>query len=91
MPDFELGALGWNAELADNLEPGLVAGRVIAAHRAAFDVHTPAGVVRTRLPGRLVHESVEVAVGDWVGLGDGLVRAVLPRRSAIVRKSAGLT
>jgi ribosome biogenesis GTPase len=38
-----------------------------------------------------MHESVEVAVGDWVGLGDGLIREVLPRRSAIVRKAAGMT
>jgi ribosome biogenesis GTPase len=91
LSEFDLGALGWTPELADNLQPGLVPGRVIAAHRAAFDVQTPEGVVRTRLPGRLVHESVEVAVGDWVGLADGLVRAVLPRRSAIVRKAAGQT
>src|SRR5207244_4314622 len=46
-------------------------------------------VVRTRLPGRLVHESLDVAVGDWVGLGDGLIRTVLPRRSALVRNAAG--
>jgi ribosome biogenesis GTPase / thiamine phosphate phosphatase len=91
LPDFDLGALGWNPELAQQLEPGHVPGRVIAAHRAAYDVQTAAEVVRTRLPGRLMHENAEVAVGDWVGLADGLVRAVLPRRSAIVRKSAGLT
>jgi ribosome biogenesis GTPase / thiamine phosphate phosphatase len=91
LPEFHLGTLGWTPELADNLEPGLVPGRVVAAHRAAFDVQTAAGVVRTRLPGRLMHEGVEVAVGDWVGLGDGLIRSVLPRRSALVRKSAGLT
>jgi ribosome biogenesis GTPase len=91
LPEFDLAALGWNLELAEKLETGLVPGRVVAAHRAAFDVQTTAEVVRTRLPGRLMHESVEVAVGDWVGLGDGLVRAVVPRRSAIVRKSAGLT
>ena len=89
MPQYDLGDLGWNAELADNLEPGLVPGRVTAAHRAAFDVQTADDVVRTRLPGRLVHESVDVAVGDWVGLSDGLIRTVLPRRSAIVRKAAG--
>jgi ribosome biogenesis GTPase len=88
---LDLGVLGWNTELADSLEPGLVPGRVIAAHRAAYDVQTAAASVRTRLPGRLMHESVEVAVGDWVALGDGLIRGVLPRRSAIVRKSAGLT
>jgi ribosome biogenesis GTPase len=91
LSEFDLGMLGWTPELADNLQPGLVPGRVIAAHRAAFDVQTAEEIVRTRLPGRLVHESVEVAVGDWVGLGDGLVRVVLPRRSAIVRKAAGLT
>jgi ribosome biogenesis GTPase len=91
LPGFDLGELGWNPELADNLEPGLVPGRVAAAHRAAFDVWTETGSVRSRLPGRLVHEGLDVAVGDWVGLGDGLIRTVLPRRSAIVRNAAGLT
>jgi ribosome biogenesis GTPase len=83
-----LRELGWNDELAENLEPGLVPGRVAAAHRAAFDVWTEAGAVRTRLPGRALREGVDVAVGDWVGLGDGLIRCVVPRRSAIVRNAA---
>jgi ribosome biogenesis GTPase / thiamine phosphate phosphatase len=87
LPGYDLGELGWTSELADNLEPGLVPGRVAAAHRAAFDVWTAEGAVRTRLPGRAMHEGVDVGVGDWVGLGDGLIRAVLPRRSAIVRNS----
>ena len=91
MPGFELSELGWNDELAENLETGLVPGRVAAVHRGAFDVWTAAGAVRTRLPGRLMHDGLDVGVGDWVGLGDGLVRAVLPRRSAIVRNAAGLT
>ena len=90
MPTFDLGELGWSSELADNLESGLVPARVSAAHRAAFDVHTADGVVRTRLPGRLVHDNADVAVGDWVGLRDGLIRTVLPRRSAIVRNAAGM-
>ena len=89
MPTFDLGELGWSSELADNLEPGLVPARVSSAHRAAFDVYTAEGVVRTGLPGRLMHENADVAVGDWVGLGDGLIRTVLPRRSAIVRNAAG--
>jgi ribosome biogenesis GTPase len=89
LPQFDLAALGWNTELADTLELGLMPGRVIAAHRAAYDVQTAADAVRTRLPGRLVHENVDVAVGDWVGMSDGLIRAVLPRSSAIVRSSAG--
>ena len=91
MIEHNLGELGWCAGLADNLEPGHEPGRVTAAHRAAFDVQTAHDVVRTRLPGRLVHDNVDVAVGDWVGLSDGLIRSVLPRRSAIVRTTAGST
>jgi ribosome biogenesis GTPase len=91
LPEFDLAALGWNPELAENLGPGLAPGRVTAAHRAAYDVQAETGSVRTRLPGRLVHEQLDVAVGDWVGLGDGLIREVLPRRSAIVRQAAGRT
>jgi ribosome biogenesis GTPase len=91
VPAFDLPELGWNDELAENLEPGLVPGRVAAVHRGAFDVWTAARAVRSRLPGRLLHEGLDVAVGDWVGLSDGLIRAVLPRRSALVRNAAGLT
>jgi ribosome biogenesis GTPase len=91
LPEFDLGDLGWNPDLAENLESGLVAGRIAAVHRGAFDVWTATAAVRSRLPGRLMHDGLDVAVGDWVGLSDGLVRTVLPRRSAIVRKAAGLT
>jgi len=89
LPTFDLGELGWNTRLADNLEPGLVPARVSAAHRGAFDVLTAEGVLRTQLPGRLVHDHTDVAVGDWVGLSDGTIREVLPRSSAIVRHAAG--
>jgi ribosome biogenesis GTPase / thiamine phosphate phosphatase len=91
LPEFDLDALGWNDELAENLKPGLVPGRVAAAHRGAFDVWTATGTVRSRLPGRALHDGLDVGVGDWVGLGDGLIRTVLPRRSAILRNAAGLT
>jgi ribosome biogenesis GTPase len=91
LPDFDLAELGWNADLAEQLDTGLVPGRVTAAHRAAYDVQTSDELVRTRLPGRMLHENADVAVGDWVGIGDGLIRAVLPRQSALVRKSAGRT
>jgi ribosome biogenesis GTPase / thiamine phosphate phosphatase len=90
LPGFDLPELGWNDELAENLEPGLVPGRVAAVHRGAYDVWTADAAVRSRLPGRQMHDGLDVAVGDWVGLGDGLVRAVLPRRSALVRNAAGL-
>ena len=89
MSKFDLGELGWSVDLADTLPPGLEPGRVIAAHRGGYDVQTAADAVRTRLPGRLMRARTDVAVGDWVALGDGLVRVVLPRRSAIVRQVAG--
>ena len=93
MSEFDLGALGWSDELAALLEPGHVPGRVVAAHRGAFDVALGGGdVVRSSLPGRLAHyDALDVAVGDWVALRDGLIRAVLPRRSALVRSAAGMT
>jgi len=91
LPVYDLGALGWNAELADNLEQGLEPGRVTAAHRGGFDVTTSHGNVRARLPGRLVYDGTDVAVGDWVGVAGAAIQTVLPRRSAILRKAAGLT
>jgi ribosome biogenesis GTPase len=91
LPRFDLCELGWNPELAEQLEPGLVPGRVAAVHRGAFDVWTAEAAVRSRLPGRLVHDGLDVGTGDWVGLGGGLIRTVIPRRSAIVRNAAGLT
>jgi ribosome biogenesis GTPase len=91
LPGIDLGALGWNVELADNLEHGLEPGRVVAVHRGALDVATAHGSVRARLPGKLVYDGVDVGVGDWVGVAGATVRSVLPRKSAILRKSAGLT
>ena len=91
MPGFDLGELGWSADLADNLERGLTPGRVIAVHRGAFDVRTGHGTVRASLPGRLLHDGVDVATGDWVGLAGSQIRSVFPRRSAIVRNAAGKT
>ena len=91
LPVFDLIGLGWTDELAAHLEPGLEPGRIAAAHRGEFDVWLESGAVRAGLPGKLLHEGLDVAVGDWIGLGDGLIRAVLPRRSAIIRNAAGST
>ncbi len=94
MPTFDLGELGWDADLAAKLDPGLEPGRVTTVHRGAFDVQTARGVVRSGLPGRLIHDRVDVAVGDWVGLraaspSTWQIHSVLPRHSALVRNAAG--
>src|SRR5260370_35400532 len=67
LPDFDLGDLGWMAELAQQLEPGLVPGRVTAVHPGAFDVQTARGGGRTRLPGRVVHRKLDVAARGGCG------------------------
>jgi ribosome biogenesis GTPase len=86
---FALSAVGWSAEWRSHLERDLEPARVVVVHRGALDVYTAAGVVRTRLPGRLIFAGTDIAVGDWVGLADGTVRSVLPRRTALVRDVAG--
>jgi len=87
-------AAGWAALGAPELRPG----RVTTEERGVVHVETATGPVVATLAGRLRHASdqdVEVllpAVGDWVALADAgsgtaVVQAVLPRGSAIVRRS----
>jgi ribosome biogenesis GTPase len=92
LPTFDLGGLGWTPQLADALEAHQIPARVAVQHRGQFVVYAEHGELRVRLPGRFRHEGIEVAVGDWLAVAaDGVVQAVLPRRSAIVRNAAGLT
>nr|WP_296768677.1 ribosome small subunit-dependent GTPase A [Rhodococcus sp. (in: high G+C Gram-positive bacteria)] len=59
--------------------------RVIGVDRGTSDVVTEHGPTRVRT-GRL-----GVCTGDWLALADGDVAALLPRRTAVVRASAGTT
>jgi ribosome biogenesis GTPase len=84
---------GWSSALEHLQEDNLVPARVAAHHRGAYVVWTADGDVRVRAAGRLFYEH-EVgapipAVGDWVGLRDTTITAILPRRSAFIRKRAG--
>lgn len=94
-----LAGLGWTAELGEAFEEvaadGLAPGRVVAEHRAGYAVAGEAGEVLARARGRLRDVHGLPAVGDWVafrpsGSGSGVVEHVLPRRTAISRKTAGL-
>jgi ribosome biogenesis GTPase len=95
---------GWSAHFARAFErdarPDEVPGRIVVQHRGAYGVVTPTGEVRARLSGHLIHAAPaggHPAVGDWVALrpapdgGIATIRAVLPRRTAFVRKAAGST
>jgi ribosome biogenesis GTPase len=77
--------------------------RIAAEHRGAYQALGPGGIAWVELPGRTFHNAGDKralpTVGDWVlverwpeavaGAGAGIVRAVLPRRSFLVRRAAG--
>ncbi len=88
----------FNSHFSDSLTPG----RIVAAHRGAYYVETDAGGCRATISGRLRHEAMSSAdlpaVGDFVAArapermpfdGPAVIHAVLPRRTAFVRRAAG--
>jgi ribosome biogenesis GTPase / thiamine phosphate phosphatase len=93
-----LDELGWDDSWASTLEQlqedNLIPARVAAQHRGAYVVWSADGEMRARASGRLYYQH-EVgapvpAVGDWVGLHGTTITSILPRRSAFIRKRAGL-
>jgi ribosome biogenesis GTPase len=93
-----LEELGWDADWTSSLEQleddNLVPARIAAQHRGAYLVWSAEGELRARAAGRLfyAHEvgAPIPAVGDWVGLRETTITSILPRRSAFIRKRAGL-
>ena len=91
---MNLHDLGWDDGFAAALEPhdNCIPARVSAQHRGEYDVLTEAGELRAHVAGRLRHEASSgeelPAVGDWVALRETTIHAVLPRRSAFLRKVA---
>ncbi|MEE6311933.1 ribosome small subunit-dependent GTPase A [Plantactinospora veratri] len=98
---FDLASLGWDASAAapypergDELRPG----RVVRADRGICTVLGAGGLVRASLGGGVLIAAARDAVnlpcaGDWVLVRDWpdrrlTVEAVLPRRTAIVRRTA---
>ncbi len=92
---------GWCDELRLAFEPharaGYRPGRIIVQQREANLVVTDVGTLSARLSGRVRHEAREAghpAAGDWVALsakvgeGTATIHAVLPRRTAFVRRAA---
>lgn len=92
---------GWSEAWATVFTPhahaGHTPGRVILQHRNGYLVATDAGELHAKASGRLRHEAQETgppAVGDWVALspnphdGAATIHAVLPRRTAFMRRAA---
>ncbi len=92
---------GWSDLLGAAFEPhareGLIPGRIVVQHRDSYEVVTDEGELRAKISGRLLHEAREAglpAVGDWVALslnpaeGAATLHAILPRRTAFVRRAA---
>ena len=96
---------GWDAghEAAFQSAPhaGCVPARVTEEQRDAYRVRIATREIRAQPTGRLRHDAAGrealPAVGDWVALSlppgaeTGVIQAVLPRRTALVRKAAGRT
>ncbi|MBY0505310.1 MAG: ribosome small subunit-dependent GTPase A [Bryobacteraceae bacterium] len=86
--------LGWNAHWQGAFAPfagTLIPGRVRAAHRDLFLVWSPNGETEATPSGKLRLGDGWPVTGDWVALTpDGArVEAVLPRRTAFVRREPG--
>jgi ribosome biogenesis GTPase len=92
---------GWSDLLAQAFAPhlraGYTPGRVVVQQRDGYLVATDEGELRAKASGRLLHEAGEAglpAVGDWVALSLNLaersstIHAILPRRTAFVRRAA---
>jgi ribosome biogenesis GTPase len=92
---------GWSDALRLTFEPharaGYIPGRIVVQQREAHLVVTDGGILSARLSGSLRHKAREAghpAAGDWVALSakpgeaKATIHAVLPRRTAFVRRAA---
>jgi ribosome biogenesis GTPase len=96
---LNLSQIGWNNRFEALFEPfrgsGIEPGRLLRAERSLVTATTEHGVRLANLAGRLDNngEQGPPAVGDWVALDlsseRGLVRAILPRASALTRRRPG--
>jgi ribosome biogenesis GTPase len=95
---MDLAALGWDARLAAAYaafaRDGQVPGRVVRADRGMCSVLMEAGTVRAEVAVPLRADPVGVpCAGDWVVVRDEAgrvsIEAVLPRRTSLVRRTAG--
>jgi ribosome biogenesis GTPase len=98
MIDPRLAEIGWHKDdqIAWGEAPreGQIPARVVGLHRNHIvDLLTVDGAIAGRPAGRMLQDrspaTAMPAVGDWVAtLPDGTIQEILPRRSALARRSA---
>ena len=94
---IDLVELGWSDEWQLVLEAtphaGLSVARVAVQHRGAYGLYAADGETNATISGRARHEAASAAhlpaVGDWVLARDGIIHAILPRRTVFSRQAAG--
>jgi ribosome biogenesis GTPase len=83
---------GWAAAFAPFRAGGLEPGRVVVQQRGVLTVAAAGGERPAEVGGRL-HRDADAGglpvAGDWVGLRGRRIEAVVPRRTAFVRRAAG--
>lgn len=100
---MELVNLGWSDRFAHSFAPyadqGYRVGRVAVVYRSQYHLFTEQGDLTATLTGKFRHQTQTSedfpAVGDWVVIQtvddtqQGLIEAVLPRKSQFSRQAAG--
>ncbi|HYM97835.1 MAG TPA: ribosome small subunit-dependent GTPase A [Candidatus Sulfotelmatobacter sp.] len=85
---FQLAVLGWDSDFEARFASALVGdevpARVMADYGADYEVHDGAGTHRATAR----HD--DPAVGDWVALDGNVITRVVPRRTSISRRAAGV-
>jgi ribosome biogenesis GTPase / thiamine phosphate phosphatase len=95
LSESDLARFGWTPERDEQFEPhreqGHVPARVAVEHRSAYVLYGTEGELRAEVAGRLRHEDVWPAVGDWVAVRPpATIVDVLPRRTVFSRKEPWL-
>ncbi|SDB47096.1 ribosome biogenesis GTPase [Desulfonatronum thiosulfatophilum] len=100
---MNLHALGWTSDLADGFaewsQTRCVPARICREDRGAYTILTEQGRVQAEVSGKFRHRSANrtdyPSVGDWVAAeaagmpSPAIIHAVLPRRSAFIRRMPG--
>ena len=103
--DFlKLELYGWNsfytADAEKHLTKGGAIARVLLEHKNRYRLYSSQGEIWGELSGRFIHKyrsrAERPVVGDWVGIGVrggsevAIIQQVLPRKTKISRKEAGV-